>query len=65
MPADSVQMNLIRRYARVLREQQTEFRGPRIGARAARRAARRDATEQAAQRALQDAQSADAPTPRA
>jgi hypothetical protein len=40
--SDTVQMKLIRRYARLLREQQAEFRGPRIGARE-RRAARKGA----------------------
>jgi hypothetical protein len=30
---DTVQMQLIRRYARLLREQQAQYRGPRIGAR--------------------------------
>lgn len=54
MPADTVQMNLIRRYARALREQQSGLRGPRIGAREERRAARREAAEQAAQAAVQD-----------
>jgi hypothetical protein len=33
MPADTVQMQMIRRYARILREQQAQYRGPRIGAR--------------------------------
>lgn len=33
MPADTVQMQLIRRYARILREQQAKSVGPRIGAR--------------------------------
>ena len=63
MPADSVQMNLIRRYARALREQGPELRGPRIGAREARRAARREAAEQAAQRAMRTApDSAESPS---
>jgi hypothetical protein len=46
MPADTVQMQLIRRYARVLREQHARAltaRGPRIGAKE-----RREAREQAA-----------------
>lgn len=42
MAAETVQMQLIRRYARILREQQAQHRGPRIGARA-----RRDARETA------------------
>jgi hypothetical protein len=33
MPADTVQMQMIRRYARILREEQALHRGPRIGAR--------------------------------
>ena len=33
MPVDSVQMQMIRRYARILREQQARNNGPRIGAR--------------------------------
>lgn len=61
MPADSVQMQLIRRYSRVLREQASEFRGPRIGARERRRAAR-DAAEQAAQRALHAVPSSERPS---
>lgn len=32
MPGDSVQMQMIRRYARILREQQTRAASPRIGA---------------------------------
>jgi hypothetical protein len=32
MPVDSVQMQMIRRYARILREQQARSQGPRIGA---------------------------------
>lgn len=36
MPVDSVQMQMVRRYARILREQQAQYRGPRIGAREAR-----------------------------
>lgn len=32
MPVDSVQMQMVRRYARILREQQAQYRGPRIGA---------------------------------
>lgn len=32
MPVDSVQMQMVRRYARILREQQASYRGPRIGA---------------------------------
>ena len=38
MRGDTVQMQMIRRYARVLREKQSEFRGPRIGAREVRMA---------------------------
>lgn len=37
MAAETVQMQLIRRYARLLREQQTRSLGPRIGARERRR----------------------------
>lgn len=33
MPVDSVQLQMVRRYARILREQQAQVRGPRIGAR--------------------------------
>lgn len=32
MPVDSVQLQLVRRYARILREQEAKYRGPRIGA---------------------------------
>ena len=45
MPVDSVQLQLVRRYARILREQQSEFRGPRIGAR--ERRAAKDAVKSA------------------
>jgi hypothetical protein len=38
--ADTVQMQMIRRYSRLLREQQAKSRGPRIGAKDRRRAAR-------------------------
>lgn len=43
MPADTVQMQMIRRYARILREQHARARGPRIGAKE-RREARDQAT---------------------
>ena len=39
MPVDSVQLQLVRRYARILREQEARYKGPRIGAKE-RRAAR-------------------------
>lgn len=54
MPADSVQMQLVRRYTKVLREKQASYRGPRIGARERREArdAARDTAEDAAQAAL-------------
>ena len=45
MAGDTVQIDLIRRYARILREQQALYKGPRIGARERRIA--RDAAEQA------------------
>lgn len=54
MPADSVQMQLIRRYSRILREKQGQYRGSRIGARDRRlaaEAARKTAAE-AAQRVV-------------
>jgi len=38
MPVDSVQLQMVRRYARILREQQAQYRGPRIGARERRAA---------------------------
>jgi len=44
MPSDTVQMQLIRRYARLLREQHARTRGPRIGAKE-----RREAREAAVQ----------------
>ena len=55
--SDTVQMQLIRRYARLLREQQAHFRGPRIGAREVRLAreaggAARGAARSAARTAL-------------
>lgn len=58
MPVDSVQMQMVRRYARILREQQAHYRSQRIGARERRFArdtaqAVGDATGGAAQRALQ------------
>lgn len=52
MPVDSVQLQLVRRYARILREQQAEFRGPRIGARERRVAKAREVAEDTAERAL-------------
>lgn len=33
MAGETVQMQMIRRYARLLREAQAEYRGPRVGAR--------------------------------
>lgn len=47
MPVDSVQMQMVWRYARILREQQAQYRGPRIGARDRRSA--RDAAKETAQ----------------
>ena len=47
MPADSVQMQLVRRYSRLLREKQAEYRGPRIGAKERRQAAKEAAREAA------------------
>ena len=38
MPTDTVQLQLIRRYSRLLREQQARSRGPRIGAKERREA---------------------------
>ena len=32
MPDDSVQLQLVRRYARILKEQEARYKGPRIGA---------------------------------
>lgn len=52
MPADTVQMQLVRRYSRILREKQAEYRGPRIGAR------ERKVAQQAAQQARTVAQPA-------
>jgi hypothetical protein len=63
MPADSVQMQLVRRYSRLLREKQAQYRGPRIGAkerRAAAKIAAREAAGDAAQRALATVQPPDA-----
>jgi hypothetical protein len=56
--SDTVQMKLIRRYARLLREQQAELRGPSIGARE-RRAARRaaEAARDVAQAAVRSTRS--------
>jgi len=54
MPADNTQIQMIRRYSRILREQQALHRGPRIGARE-RRSARetaRQVAESATRRAL-------------
>lgn len=58
MPVDSVQMQMVRRYARILRQQQAHHRGSRFGARERRFA--KDAAETvgevaggAAQHALQ------------
>jgi len=58
MPVDSVQMQMVRRYARILRQQQAQYRGARIGARERRLAmdtaqAVGEAAGGAAQRALQ------------
>jgi hypothetical protein len=56
-------MQLVRRYSKILREKQAEYRGPRIGAterRTAREAAV-EAAEGAAQRALAAVQPPDAP----
>lgn len=64
MPADSVQMQLVRRYSRILREKQAEYRGPRIGARERRAtatAAAREVAHDAAQRALNAVHPPDAP----
>ena len=52
MAGDTVQIDLIRRYARILREQQAQYRGPRIGAR------ERRVAQQAAQSARNVAESA-------
>jgi hypothetical protein len=54
---DTVQMQMIRRYARILREQQAQLRGPRIGARELRAArgaskAAREVAESAARTAI-------------
>ncbi|MCW2968719.1 MAG: hypothetical protein JWM71_2491, partial [Solirubrobacteraceae bacterium] len=59
---DTVQMQMIRRYARVLREQQAQFRGPRIGARELRAArgagkAARGVAESAARTAIRTGRS--------
>lgn len=59
MPVDSVQMQMVRRYARILREQQANYRGPRIGAKERRFA--KD-TAQAAGTAAKRAISAVKPT---
>jgi hypothetical protein len=59
MPADSVQMQLVRRYSRILREKQAQYRGPRIGAKE-RRLAAREVAEDAASRALAAVQPPDA-----
>ena len=56
MPADTVQMQMIRRYARILREQHARARGPRIGAKE-----RREAREQAVQAMTEAAGEATAP----
>jgi hypothetical protein len=66
MPVDSVQMQLIRRYARILREQQSSHRGPRIGAkdrRTARETAQAvgDAAGDAAQRAIRAVKQPESP----
>jgi hypothetical protein len=45
MPVDSVQLQMVRRYARILREQQAQYRGPRIGA--SERAKAREAVKSA------------------
>ncbi|MFL5843345.1 MAG: hypothetical protein ACJ762_01545 [Solirubrobacteraceae bacterium] len=66
MSGDSVQMQMVRRYARILREQQADQRGPRIGARE-RRTAREtahavtEAVGDAAQRALDAVKSPGSP----
>lgn len=46
----SAQLDMIRRYSRVLRTEAAQYRGPRIGARQRRLA--REAAEQAARAAL-------------
>jgi hypothetical protein len=56
MPSDTVQMQLIRRYARVLREQHARNRGPRIGAKE-----RREAREAAVQAVTEAAEETAAP----
>jgi hypothetical protein len=63
MPADSVQMQLVRRYSRLLREKQAQYRGPRIGAKERRtaRESAREVAEGAAHRALGAVQPPDAP----
>ena len=63
MAGDSVQMQMIRRYARILREQQAQYRGPRIGARERRTsaAAARGAAGSAARRALSSMRSPESP----
>lgn len=64
MPADSVQMQLVRRYSRILREKQAEYRGPRIGAKERRSTAAvtaREAAHDAAHRALGAVHPPDAP----
>ena len=48
MMGDTVQMQMIRRYARILREQQPQLRPPRIGARERRLAREGAAAAQAA-----------------
>jgi hypothetical protein len=53
MPVDSVQMQLVRRYSRILREQQVAQRRPRIGAKERRTAKETaQAVGEAAQAAL-------------
>jgi hypothetical protein len=57
-------MQLVRRYTRILREKQAEYRGPRIGARERRMkagAAAREVAQDAAQAALTAVKPPDAP----
>ncbi len=66
MPVESVQMQMVRRYARIMRQQQAQFRGPRIGVLERRFAkdtaqAVGEVAGSAAQRALQGVRPPEAP----